>query len=118
MPLLKLMTKAYIKSEDKQEISRYPKTSYLVPTMRFDFTDVLQRSGKVNSYNSINKPVLLLGGTSSPKYLRDALDTLEKVLPNQSRIIFSKLDHNGPWNMDCGGSPEIVAKALINFFKD
>ena len=45
MPMLKLMTKAYIKSDDKQQNSRYPKVSSLVPTMRFDFTDVLQRSG-------------------------------------------------------------------------
>jgi len=118
MPVLKLMTKAYIKSEDKQQNSRYPKVSYLVPTMRFDFTDVLQRSGKVHSYNSIDKPVLLLGGTNSPKYLKEALDTLEKVLPDQRRIKFEKLDHSGPWNTDRGGSPEIVAKTLIGFFKD
>jgi pimeloyl-ACP methyl ester carboxylesterase len=118
LPILKQMTKAFIKSEDKQQNGRYPKISYLISTMRFDFTAVLQRGGKVQSYRGIDKPVLLLGGAKSPKYLHDALDTLEKVLPNQKRIEFKKLDHSAPWNADRGGDPETVAKALIDFFKN
>ncbi|MEJ7678016.1 MAG: hypothetical protein WKG06_09165 [Segetibacter sp.] len=91
--------------------------SELIPAMQFDFTVVLQRGGNVQSYSAIDKPVLLLGGSKSPKYLKDALDTLEKILPEETRVTFKNLDHSAPWNTDRGGSPEIIAKALINYFK-
>ncbi|MDQ2718769.1 MAG: alpha/beta hydrolase [Bacteroidota bacterium] len=117
LPILKQLTRVFIKSEDKKKNGQYAKVRDLIPAMRFDFTAVLQRGGKVQTYNAIDKPVLLLGGSNSPKYLRDALDTLEKTLLHVSRIKFKSLDHNGPWNTDRGGSPELIAKALINYFK-
>ncbi len=117
LPILKQLTRAFIKSEDKKKGGQYAKVSALIPAMRFDFTAVLQRGGKVQTYSAIDKPVLLLGGSKSPKYLKDALDTLEKILPEENRIKFKNLDHSAPWNTDRGGSPEIIAKALINYFK-
>ncbi len=117
LPILKQLTRAFIKSEDKKKIGQYAKVSELIPAMRFDFTAVLQRGGKVQTYSSIDKPVLLLGGSKSPKYLKDTLDTLEKILPKGNRIKFKNLDHSAPWNTERGGTPEIIAKALINYFK-
>ncbi len=117
LPILKQLTRAFIKSEDKKKNGQYAKVRDLIPAMRFDFTAVLQGGGKVQTYSAINKPVLLLGGSKSPKYLKDALDTLEKILPEENRVKFKNLDHSGPWNTDRGGNPEIISKALIIFFK-
>lgn len=117
-PILKMMAKAYLKSETKQNVGAYEKTADLIPSMRYDFTVLLERSDKVKLYKTINKPVLLLGGTKSPKYLKDALDTLSAELPHAQRVIFKGLDHSGPWNTDKGGSPKQIADALITFFKE
>ena len=116
-PILKIMTSAYLKSEAKKNIAPYEKMGDLVPTMRYDFTVVLQRSDKVHLYNSVNKPVLLMGGTKSPRYLKNALDTLSKVLPHVHRVTFKGLNHSGPWNTDIGGNPKPIAEAMIAFFK-
>jgi len=115
-PILKMMTKAYLNSEDKQNVGQYERTRNLVPTMRYDFTVLLERSDKVDLYKNLNKPVLLMGGTKSPRYLKDALDTLTKILPDSHKVSFKNLDHSGPWNTDKGGTPQLVAEAIIKFF--
>jgi hypothetical protein len=60
--------------------------------------------------------VLLLGGSNSPAYLKAAVDALERVLPHASRVEFSGLGHGATGNTDSGGKPELVARALSQFF--
>jgi hypothetical protein len=66
--------------------------------MRYDFKDVSEMQGKQETYRSVKQGVLLLGGTASPNYLREALTMLEKTLPKVRRIEFEGLDHSGSWN--------------------
>jgi pimeloyl-ACP methyl ester carboxylesterase len=115
--ILRLGVKKFLKDEDEKGVGKYEYTKKLLPSMRFDFKVVLDKASQIASYKTVNKPILLLGGSKSPKYLKEALSSLEKTLPNVRRTEFEGLDHNAPWNTDKLGSPEIVAKAIIAFLK-
>jgi len=117
LPILKQMTSAYIQSEVKKGTGEYASMKELIPTMRFDFKVVLDRGDNVNLYKSVQNEVMLMGGSKSPRYLVKALDSLETILPKTKRIQFKGLDHSGPWNQEKGGNPEVIAQAMIQFFR-
>ncbi|WP_175538910.1 alpha/beta fold hydrolase [Mucilaginibacter polytrichastri] len=116
-PVLTFLVKRPLELEQKNGPGKYEYYSKLIPSIRYDAKIVLERGGEIKTYHSVNQPILLLGGTKSPKYLQLSLDSLQKILPNGSRKIFKGLDHSGPWNKDKGGSPELVANAIIEYFK-
>ena len=95
----------------------YARLEELLPSMRYDFQVVGEMNQQIQMFKALNKEVLLLGGTRSPRYLKLALSELETTLPNASRRTFPGLDHSGPWNADRGGAPWIVAEAIRSFLK-
>jgi pimeloyl-ACP methyl ester carboxylesterase len=86
----------------------------LIPTMHFDQQAVLQSSSLVEQARTLSARVLLLGGAKSQRYLKAALDALQRVLPHAERVELSGLGHLAAEN---GGKPERVAHALQRFFK-
>ena len=117
-PLLEFGAARAIHWQDQKGTAPYAPFRQLIPAMRYDFRDVSEMQGKQQTYRSVRQDVLLLGGTASPNYLKEALNTLEKTLPKVRRIEFEGLDHAGSWNKDKGGHPDVVAEALRNFFKN
>jgi pimeloyl-ACP methyl ester carboxylesterase len=85
----------------------------LVPTLRFDVQLVAEMEETMPTFRDMTAEVLLLGGTKSPAYLQQILDTLSATIPHSKRIQFSGLDHSGP---DDSGKPDLVAKELRHFF--
>jgi pimeloyl-ACP methyl ester carboxylesterase len=81
----------------------------LLPGVRYDFHDVAQMDGRIDVYATVDKPVLLVGGTKSPAFLGEALVDLRAVLPQAMEVRLDGLGHDGPWN---GGSPSAVAQAI------
>jgi pimeloyl-ACP methyl ester carboxylesterase len=112
----RLATGAILKREARSGSGQYAPLRLLIPAMRYDFKLVATMGRNAHDYTTLDKPILLLGGDRSPKYLREALIDLEGILPNAEIIEFKGLDHSGPWNADRGGQPELVASALRNFF--
>ncbi|MFD2473274.1 alpha/beta fold hydrolase [Amycolatopsis silviterrae] len=86
----------------------------LVPTLRFDVQLVEELADTAPDYANLKPRVLPLGGTTSPAYLRTALDELSTTIPHARRITFSGLGHSGPDD----GDPPRVAKTLRTFFLD
>ena len=84
--------------------------------MRYDFRVVASMDRKAHGTAALDKPILLLGGYRSPKYLKEALLDLDRILPRADIIPFKGIDHSGPWNADRGGRPEPIALALQDFF--
>lgn len=116
-PILTFLVKRPLETEQKNGPGNYEYYSKLIPSMRYDAKIVLERGGEIETYHTVNQPILLLGGAKSPKYLKLSLDSLQKILPNATRKTFKGLDHSGPWNKDKGGSPDRVANAIIEYFK-
>jgi hypothetical protein len=85
----------------------------LVSTLRFDVQLTAEMEDTMPTFRDMTAEVLLLGGTKSPAYLRQILDTLSATMPHSKRILFSELDHSGP---DNSGRPDLVAKELRHFF--
>lgn len=88
----------------------------LVPGIRYDFNVVSGMDGKIESFKEVNKPVLLLSGTDSPAFLREAVRNLQSIVPQADHVEFEGLGHSGPWNRRKGGRPEAVAGDLRQFF--
>jgi hypothetical protein len=72
---------------------------------------------KAELYKAVSQEILLLGGSNSPAYLKEALSNLEKILPRAKRIEFEGLDHSAPWNSDHKGQPKKIAEAIRQFLK-
>jgi len=111
--LLKLLTKTMM---DKKTSDGDVTMRMLAPTLHYDFQLVIESEGSLESFRAIRAEVLLLGGSTSPAYLKVALDALEKVFPQAKRIEFPGLGHGASGNSDRGGQPEVVAQELRRFF--
>lgn len=85
----------------------------LLPGVRYDFHDVAEVDGRMSMAANITVPTLLLSGTKSPQFLRDAVHALFETMPNARRVEYAGLGHDGPWNH---GAPVTVAKTLQAFF--
>ncbi|OGX90896.1 alpha/beta fold hydrolase [Hymenobacter coccineus] len=111
------LTSAFLKAEARKTPGQYAPIPTLISSTRYDFQVVLDRGGAVQSYRSVEQPILLLGGSKSPAYLKKALATLATTLPHARRVELPGLDHAGPWNADLGGQPTVVAEQLRQFFQ-
>ena len=114
-PIARLVTGSVIRRDDRGK-GPYARLRTLIPAMRFDFEVVAGMNDCRETLGDLLKPVLILSGTRSPRYLRDAARALAKLIPGASRIEFDGLDHAGPWNTDRGGHPKVVADAMREFF--
>lgn len=118
--LLQPMTKRIMTLEEKQGSGDYLSMKTLAPTLQYDFRIVAEMSGQLQRFRDLKTETLLLGGSKSPAYLKNALDALEKVLPHATRIEFPGLDHGAAWTRDKQrnphGEPATVARELRRFF--
>jgi pimeloyl-ACP methyl ester carboxylesterase len=116
--LLELLTKMMTAVEDKKAKPGDVTMSMLASTLHDDFQLSVETAGELESFNAIGAETLLLGSSKSPAYFRVALDALEHVLPNATRIEFSGLNHGASGNTNRGGKPERVAQELRRFFAE
>lgn len=118
--LLQPMVKRIMALEEQQGSGDYLSMKTLAPSLQYDFRIVAEMSGQIQRFRDLKTETLLLGGSKSPAYLKDALDALEKVLPHATRIEFPGLDHGAAWTRDKQrnphGQPETVARELRRFF--
>lgn len=96
--------------------SPYAKLMDLLPGIRFDFNVVEGMDGRIGSFQSVEKPVLLLSGTKSPAFLRWSVRELAGVLHHVRHVELEGLGHDGPWNSGRGGRPDVVVEELREFF--
>ena len=114
-PFLQFLTFVVLRIDDWVS-TPYAKLRDLLPGIRFDFNVVGGMDGKIDTFRSIKIPILLLSGTKSPTFLRQSTQKLKEVLPRAYHTELNGLGHSGPWNTGRGGSPEVVAAVLQNFF--
>ena len=74
---------------------------------------------QVERFRALHVETLLLGGSKSPAYLKQALDALEHAIPQAKRVEFPGLDHGGSSDlgpMNRNGDPRRVTQELARFF--
>jgi pimeloyl-ACP methyl ester carboxylesterase len=85
----------------------------LIPTMHYDALLVRETSPVIERLRELETRILLIGGSESAAFLRRALDLLESLLPNASRVTLTGVGHLAANN---SGKPALVAEALRAFF--
>lgn len=119
--LLRRLTGFGADHEQRQQAKRpaegYVTVRQLAPTLRQDFGLVAATSNHLDRFEQVSTPVLLLGGAKSPVYLRQALDDLERVLPNRRRVELAGVGHEATGNADRRGRPQVVADVVRSFLE-
>jgi pimeloyl-ACP methyl ester carboxylesterase len=119
--LLELITTLSMKEEAKTAKPGDVMMRDLAPTLHYDFQLVAEMAESLESFETIQSEVLLLGGSKSPNWLKVVLDNLERTVPYVKRIELAGLDHGGSSDISSTnrfGKPEIVAAALRRFFAE
>jgi pimeloyl-ACP methyl ester carboxylesterase len=118
--LLKPAIKAMMKTEAKSGSGNYASMAELAPTLRYDFAIAQSIDGSIRKFKDVMQPVLLLGGSKSPHFLTRALDELEQIIPNATRVEIAGAGHAAAWNVDAKrnphGNPNAVADELKMYF--
>jgi pimeloyl-ACP methyl ester carboxylesterase len=104
-----------IKAQAKQIKGDDVPIAALIPTIRYDSKLEIETEEQLENYKALQAQVLLLGGNKSDTAIKTALNKLNLVLPNVSRIELPGLGHSAPGN---NGKPAIIARELQLFFKD
>ncbi|KAK9365630.1 Alpha/Beta hydrolase protein [Lipomyces kononenkoae] len=114
---LTAMTKLMMTLEGSSDGSDGPiPMKVLAPTLHYDVQLANEMEGKQKDLlSAIDINVLLLGGSLSPPYLKAAMDTLEKLIPNSRRVEFAGFHHGLTGNKNRGGHPETVASEIKSF---
>lgn len=100
--------------DDQQSEHEEVSFAELIPTQHYDFLLEREASQDLNRLNTLSCPVLLLGGTTSPRYLSAALRFLENG-SRRERATLRGLGHTGASNRRQGGRPAAVADHIIDF---
>jgi pimeloyl-ACP methyl ester carboxylesterase len=108
-PLMGLALRAQARQVGDDDVALHD----LIPTMHDDARIVLDATGLIQASIAVRTDVLLLGGSKSPRYLKDALDALHTALPHARRVELPGLGHLAA---DNEGRPGAVAHILSDFF--
>jgi pimeloyl-ACP methyl ester carboxylesterase len=108
-PLLNLAIKADEKSVKGDDVP----LKTLIATMHYDQQAVMESGALNERARQLKAQTLLLGGSKSPRYLKNALDALQAVLPNAARVEIAGVGHLAA---DNGERPLLVAAELRRFF--
>jgi pimeloyl-ACP methyl ester carboxylesterase len=82
----------------------------LLPTVPHDFRIVDEGSTNLERFKALDASAALFGGSRSARYLKDALATLQNLLPDAERVELRKADHNSSTE-----SPQLVVPELKRF---
>lgn len=103
----------YLKSEKQATKANEIAMEDLVATQALDMQLVQDMDSRLATFATLSADLLLLGGEKSPKFLRDILDALDATVPHAQKVIFARLNHDGPTEK----APETVGATLRTFFQ-
>jgi len=118
--LVKPAIKRIMKAEEKTDAGDYAPMEELAEALPYDVA-IAQSidGGSITKFKDIKQPVLLLGGSRSPHFLKRALDGLEQIIPDATRVEITGVDHAAAWNVDRRrnphGNPTGVAEVLKTY---
>jgi pimeloyl-ACP methyl ester carboxylesterase len=114
--LTERLTASYMAKEVQAGTNGYLPMATLAPLLSNDFRLVVEVSGDVARYSTITAAVLLMFGSKTPRFLKDAIADVHAALPDASVVELPGLDHAAAWNRDRGGNPQPIVTALRGFF--
>ena len=110
------LTASYMAKEVRDGTNGYLPMAMLAPLLSNDFRLVVEVGGDVTRYSTIKAEVLLMFGSKTPQFLKDAVADVHAALPAAAVVELPGLDHAAAWNHDRGGDPQALVPALREFF--
>jgi pimeloyl-ACP methyl ester carboxylesterase len=118
--LVKPAIKRIMKTEEKTAAGVNASMAELAKSLPYDIAIAQSLDGSITKFKDIKQPVLLVGGSKSPQFLKQALDELEQIIPDTTRVEITGVDHAAAWNVDRRrnphGDPTAVAEVLKTYF--
>jgi pimeloyl-ACP methyl ester carboxylesterase len=118
--LVKPAIKRIMKTEEKTAAGVNASMAELAKSLPYDIAIAQSMDGSITKFKDIKQPVLLVGGSKSPQFLKQALDELEQIIPDTTRVEITGVDHAAAWNVDRRrnphGDPTAVAEVLKTYF--
>jgi pimeloyl-ACP methyl ester carboxylesterase len=118
--LVKPAIKRIMKTEEKTAAGVNASMAELAKSLPYDIAIAQSMDGSITKFKDIKQPVLLVGGSKSPHFLKQALDELEQIIPDTTRVEITGVDHAAAWNVDRRrnphGDPTAVAEVLKTYF--
>jgi pimeloyl-ACP methyl ester carboxylesterase len=118
--LVKPAIRRIMKAEAKAGAGDYASMAELAETLPYDIAIAQSIDTSIKKFKDLRQPVLLLGGSKSPNFLKRALDELQQIIPDATRIEMAGADHAAAWNVDPRrnphGNPTAVAEVLKAYF--
>lgn len=108
-PLIHKALKSEAKSKKEDEVAVID----LIPTMHYDSQLAYKSANILEASKKLTAELLLIGGEKSMRYLKAALDALQRVHPQAQRITIPGVGHTAADNDE---QPELVAAELKKFF--
>ena len=90
----------------------------LAPALRHEGHEITGMSGSLDILRRVRAQVLLLGGSKSSPFMKNALRRVQQALPGAQRVELPGLNHSSPWYKQVRGNPEAIAAVLRRFFKE
>ena len=87
--------------------------SALISTMHYDAQLVREATPDIERFRALAKPLLLLGGSESARFLKQGLDVFEPLVAGAKRVELRGVGHTAA---DNSGKPQRVAAELRGFF--
>lgn len=115
-PVARALIRRFIEDEQNSAAEGEVTFSSLAPTMHYDFQISDEGSADLQRFHGLDRPVLLLGGSKSPGYLKAALTALEVLIPDARRVQLRGVGHTASSNRGEGGRPDLVARHLLDFY--
>lgn len=90
----------------------------LAPALQHEGHEITEMSGTLDPLRRVRAQVLLLGGSKSSPFMKNALRRVQQALPGAQRAELPGLNHSSPWNKQVRGNPEAIAAVLRRFFQE
>ena len=114
--LLERLTATMLAAQDRSAKPGDVTMRTLAPLVHLDTQLIIEAGGRLEPFRAVQAEVLLIGGSKSPRFLKEGHDRLESLLPHVERVELAGLDHAASWNRDQRGNPAPVARDLRRFF--
>jgi pimeloyl-ACP methyl ester carboxylesterase len=118
--LVKPAIKRIMKAEAKTAAGDDASMAELAKSLPYDIAIAQSTSSSITKFKEIKQPVLLVGGSNSPDFLKQSLGELEQIIPDTTRVEITGVDHAAAWNVDRRrnphGNPTAVARVLKTYF--
>lgn len=91
--ILKWLTRKEIQAQERSKKEGEATLKDLAPTIGYDFKVIEGVKGDVQRFEGIVCEVLVIGSTASPRYIKTAVNALDKVLGKRKRVNVKGLGH-------------------------